>query len=138
MSIDYHLQSTDDLTNYLGHNDSNDFTPLIASRRTSQRIVWKYVYYDGSGGVFYTFSPGNRTFWHFNNLRINGNVGLVTGDSSLAQDPSNIFIIVNATTPRYIQHQQWYVQFDPSTSQPTLPATSSDTAPNIGFNVTPA
>ena len=30
LSIDYHLQSTDDQTNFLGRNDSG-FTPLIGS-----------------------------------------------------------------------------------------------------------
>ena len=61
----------------------------------------------------------------------------MNGDPSFAEDPSNVFIMVNPDTPRYIQpyfHQEWYVQFNP---EATLPVTNSVTAPYIEFNVTP-
>ena len=38
LHADYNLQSTgDDKENFLGHDDSNCFTPLIASVRTRER-----------------------------------------------------------------------------------------------------
>ena len=97
LSIDYHLQSTDDQTNFLdamiaiSHHLLEALLIVKAVRNNNKLVyvyntvsitlmfhvvIWRFVYYPEFGGVFYISSEGY--FWHFNNLPSNENVELIS------------------------------------------------------------
>ena len=123
LSIDYHLQSTDDQTNFLdamiaiSHHLLQAFLIVKGVRNNNKLVyvyntvsitllfhvvIWRFVYYDGIAGVFYTSSEGS--FWHFNNLPSNEKVELLP--VSFIQ---NCKKILKQKVNNYISHVYIYI-----------------------------